>query len=143
LIRVGGAYAFLVAYAASLGGKKTVFIILLESSQHPLFWDKTWHYGSFGRVVRCRWPFFSSPPLENNIGHSVLLLISNCCYWSFYKFSIYFQFHHSILICDIFFFQFYHSIPIDFSFQFHPSIKNLLLFFISILISILLIVFFC
>jgi len=107
------------------------------------FWDKTWHYGSFGRVVRCRWPFFSSPPLENNIGHSVLLLISNCCYWSFYKFSIYFQFHHSILICDIFFFQFYHSIPIDFSFQFHPSIKNLLLFFISILISILLIVFFC
>jgi hypothetical protein len=63
LIRVGGAYAFLVAYAASLGGKKTVFIILLESSQHPLFLGQNmalWQLRK-GGAMSVAFFFFSSP----------------------------------------------------------------------------------
>jgi len=59
---VGGAYAFLVAYATPLDGKnKPDFIMSLESSQYPLFfWDKTWQLRR-GSAISVVFFFFSSP----------------------------------------------------------------------------------
>jgi len=58
---VGGAYAFLVAYATSLYSKnKPNFIMSLESSQYPLFfWDKTWQLQR-GSAMSVAFFFFSS-----------------------------------------------------------------------------------